>query len=141
MLAIRFYRTGKKHQPSFKIVVTDKKRPPRGGRFVEKVGFWNPLTKEKNLNKERIEYWLSVGAKPSVSVYNLLVSENILKGKKIPKHKKKKEKKTESEEKKPQEKPEEKPEEKTPEKPEEKVEEGAEGKPQEKPEEKPSSGA
>jgi len=139
MLAIRFFRTGKKHQPSFKIVITDKKRPPRGGRFVEEVGFWNPLTKEKKLNKEKIERWLSVGAKPSVSVYNLLVSENILKGKKISKHKKKKEKKAESGEKKPEERPEEKPEEKAPEKPEEKVEQEIEKKSEEKPEEKPSS--
>lgn len=92
MLAIRLFRTGKKNQPSFKIVVTDKKNPPRGGRFVEEVGFWNPLTKEKNLKGERIKYWLSVGAKPSESVYNLLVEEKILEGNKIPKHKIPKEK-------------------------------------------------
>lgn len=92
MLTIRFLRIGKKNQPSFKIVVTDKRNPPRGGRFVEQVGFWNPLTKEKLLKKERILYWISVGAKPSESVYNLLLSEKILEGKKIPLHKKKKEK-------------------------------------------------
>ncbi len=96
MLCIRFFRVGKKNQPSFKIVVTDKRRPPKGGRFVEKVGFWNPLTKEKTLKAERIKYWLSVGAKPSDSVYNLLVKEKILEGKKIPLHKKKKEKKSAS---------------------------------------------
>ena len=72
MLVIRFFRVGKKNQPSFKIVVTDKRRPPRGGRFVEEVGFWNPLTKEKLLKKERIKYWLSVGAKASDTVRNLL---------------------------------------------------------------------
>lgn len=91
MLKIRFFRVGKKNQPSFKIIVTDKRRPPRGGRFVERVGFWNPLTKEKVLRTERIKYWLSVGAKPSDSVHNLLIKEKILKGKKIPVHKKKKE--------------------------------------------------
>ncbi len=90
MLAIRFFRTGRKNQPSFKIVVTDKKNPPRGGRFVEEVGFWNPLTKEKVLKSERIKYWLSVGAKPSESVYNLLVEEKIIQGEKIKKHKEKK---------------------------------------------------
>jgi len=93
MLVIRFFRTGKKNQPSFKIVVTDKRRPPRGGRFVEEVGFWNPLTKEKALKKERIEYWLSKGAKPSDSIYNLLVKEKVLKGKKINVYKKSKKKK------------------------------------------------
>lgn len=90
MLCIRFFRTGKKNQPFFKLVVTDKRKPPRGGRFVEQVGFWNPLTKEKKLQAERIKYWLSVGVKPSDSVYNLLIREKILEGKKIPVHKKKK---------------------------------------------------
>ncbi len=93
MLKIRFFRVGKKHQPLFKIVVTDKRKPPKGGRFVEEVGFWNPLKKKKVLKKERIEYWLSKGAKPSDSVYNLLVREKILEGAKIPVHKKKKKKK------------------------------------------------
>ena len=90
MLVIRFFRIGKKNQPSFKIIVCDKRRPPRGGRFVEEVGFWNPLTKEKGLKSERIKYWLSVGAKPSASVYNLLLKEKIIKGKRIPLHKKRK---------------------------------------------------
>lgn len=82
MLRIRFFRIGKKNQPAFKIVVTDKRNPPRGGRFVEEVGFWNPITKEKNLKKERIEYWLKVGAKPTDSVWNLLLDEKIVEGKK-----------------------------------------------------------
>ena len=110
MLVIRFFRTGKKNQPSFKIVVTDKRKPPRAGRYIEEVGFWNPLTKEKVLKSERIKYWLSVGAKPSPTVHNLLVtermkvseggneaiasstSEKIIEGKKIDVHKKAKEK-------------------------------------------------
>ena len=74
MLVIRLFRVGKKNQPSFKIVVTDKRKPPRAGRFIEEVGFWNPLTEEKILKGERVKYWLSVGAKPSASVYNLLTS-------------------------------------------------------------------
>lgn len=93
MLVIRFYRIGKKNQPSFKIVVTDKKNPPRGGKIIEEVGFWNPLTKEKALRRERIQYWLSVGAQPSKTIHNLLVSEKILEGEKIKKHKKKKKEK------------------------------------------------
>ncbi len=98
MLCIRFLRIGKKHQPCYKIVVTDKRRPPRGGRFVEEVGFWNPLTKEKVLKAERIKYWISKGAKPSDSVYNLLIEEKVCQGKKTPVHKKKKEKKGETSE-------------------------------------------
>jgi len=90
MLVMRFFRIGKKRQPFFRIVITDKKNPPRGGRFVEKVGFWNPLKKEKNLKIERIKYWLSKGVKPSPSVYNLLVKEKVIEGTKIPVHKKSK---------------------------------------------------
>ena len=92
MLVIRLFRVGKKNQPSFKIVVTDKRRPPRGGRFLEQVGFYNHLTKEKILKDDRFKYWLSVGAKPSATVYNLLVSAKIIEGKKAQKHKESKKK-------------------------------------------------
>ena len=92
MLVIRFFRVGKKNQPCFKIVVTDKRNPPSGGRFIEEVGFYNPLTKEKVLKKERIKYWMSHGAKPSDTVHNLLVREGILGGAKTPVHKKPKKK-------------------------------------------------
>jgi len=91
MLKIRFKRVGKRNQPAFKIVVVEKWRAPTSGKFVEEVGFYNPLTKEKVLRKERIEYWLKCGAQPSETVHNLLVSEGIIKGEKIPKHKVKKE--------------------------------------------------
>jgi len=105
MLVIRFFRTGKKNQPSFKIVVTDKRESSTTGRSIEEVGFWNPSTKEKVLRQERIKYWLSVGAKPSPTVFNLLVSEKIVEGKKIDVHKKPKEKKEKPKEEKPKEEP------------------------------------
>lgn len=99
MLIIRFLRVGKKNQPSFKVVVTDKRNSPRGGRFVEEVGFYNPLTKEKVLKKERVKYWIGQGAKLSDTVHNLLVKEGVLKTAKIPKHKKSKRKEEKKEEK------------------------------------------
>jgi small subunit ribosomal protein S16 len=90
MLVIRLLRTGKKNQPTYKIVVTDKENPPRGGRFVEEVGFYNPKTKERVLKKERIQYWVSQGVKPSDTVYNMLVSEGVVEGGKKDVHKKSK---------------------------------------------------
>lgn len=90
MLVIRLFRVGKNNQPFFKIVITDKRKSSTAGRFVEEVGCFNPLKKEKILKQERIKYWLSVGAKPSPTVFNLLVSEKIIEGKKIDVHKKKK---------------------------------------------------
>ncbi len=96
MLVIRLLRIGKKNQPSFKIIVTDKRRSATKGRFVEEVGFYNPLTKEKVLKSERIKYWLSKGAKPSSTLQNLLISEKIIEGKKVPIYMKKKPKETEA---------------------------------------------
>ena len=80
-------RAGKKNQPFYKIVVTDKKSAPRGGRPLEILGFYNPLSKEKELKGERIKHWLSVGAKASDTVYNMLIEAKIIEGKKIDVHK------------------------------------------------------
>ena len=82
MLAIRLFRVGKKKQPSYKIVVTDKQNPPQGGQFIEQVGFYNPLTNEKTLKEDRIKYWLSVGAQASDTVHNMLITEKIIEGEK-----------------------------------------------------------
>jgi small subunit ribosomal protein S16 len=121
MLVIRFLRAGKKNQPFFKIVVVEKEKTSTSGFFTEEVGFYNPLTKEKNLKGDRIKYWISVGAKPSPTVHNLLISEKIfaelrsshalakvsaIEGNKIPVHaKSKKEKDNPSEENLPKEEP------------------------------------
>jgi len=92
MLKIRLLRIGKKHQPSYKIVVTDKRNPPKGGRFVAEVGSWNPLTKQRILKKDEIKEWISKGAQVSDTVYNMLVAEKVVEGKKIVSHKKSKKK-------------------------------------------------
>ena len=101
MLVIRFLRIGKKNQAFFRIVVTDKRNPPKAGRFLEILGFYNPLTKERKIKAERIQHWISNGAKPSDRVHNLLISEGVIKGKKIAVHSTTKRKKKEGEEKKP----------------------------------------
>jgi len=92
MIIIRLLRVGKRNQPFFKIVVTDKRRAVRSGKFIEQVGSYNPLKKEKILNAERIKYWISVGAKASPTIHNMFISEKIIEGKKIPVHKKSKKK-------------------------------------------------
>ena len=83
MLVIRLLRKGKRNQPFFKIVVTNKKNPPQGGRFTDVIGFINPLTKEKKIDAEKAKYWISVGAQMSDTVNNLLIREKIITGKKI----------------------------------------------------------
>jgi len=76
MLKIRLSMGGAKKRPVYKIVVADS-RFPRDGRFIEKVGFFNPLlpkTKKERVNLEidRIKYWISKGAKPTLRVYRIL---------------------------------------------------------------------
>lgn len=83
MLKIRFFRTGRKNHPFYRIVVTDSRQAPQGGRFLERVGFFNPLTKEQKLDEERIKYWLGVGAQPSPRVHNLLIDAQVIQGDKI----------------------------------------------------------
>jgi len=83
MLTIRLTRKGKKNQPFFRVVVVDKRRSSKAGESVEDVGWIDPLTKRKSLNKDRILQWIKNGAQPSDTVHNLLVTEKIIEGKKI----------------------------------------------------------
>ena len=78
MLVMRFQRIGRKNDPSFRVVVAEKARSAKAGRFIELVGSYNPRTKAAQLNEERIRYWLSVGVQPSGTVQNLLVSKKIV---------------------------------------------------------------
>ena len=76
MLKIRLSMGGAKKRPVYKIVIADS-RFPRDGRFIEKVGFFNPLlpkTKKErvNLEAERIKHWISKGAKPTLRVSRIL---------------------------------------------------------------------
>ena len=76
MLKIRLSMGGAKKRPIYKIVIADS-RFPRDGRFIEKVGFFNPLlpkTKKERVNLEidRIKHWISKGAKPTLRVSRIL---------------------------------------------------------------------
>jgi small subunit ribosomal protein S16 len=82
MLAIKLQRIGKKHQPSFRVVVAEK-RSKLGGPPVEQLGTYDPRTKIVMVEKERVEYWLKVGAKPTPTVHNLLVKTGAISGPKI----------------------------------------------------------
>lgn len=82
MLKIRLQRIGRINSPAYRIVVTEAARAAKKG-FVEKLGTYNPKTKERSLNADRVKYWMSVGAKPSDTMHNMLISLGILTGKKI----------------------------------------------------------
>jgi len=69
MLRIRLSRVGKKNKAQFRVTVADGHRAPTG-KFIEILGHYNPHTKEKVFKQERIEYWISKGAKPSATIHN-----------------------------------------------------------------------
>ncbi len=79
MIKLRLRRMGAKKRPSYRIVAADS-RSPRDGRFIEAVGFYDPLTEPATvkLNEERVKHWLSVGAQPSDTVRNLLRREGLV---------------------------------------------------------------
>jgi small subunit ribosomal protein S16 len=83
MLKIRLQRTGRTNDPSYRVVVTEHTNGPKSGRAVESLGSYNPKTKERILNSERITYWLSKGAQASGTMHNMLVSAGIISGKKV----------------------------------------------------------
>ena len=75
MLTIRLARSGAKKRPFYHVSVADS-RMPRDGRFVERVGYYNPIASGQEvrleLDLERIDYWIGQGAQPSDRVLNLL---------------------------------------------------------------------
>lgn len=102
MIKIRLFRIGKKRQPIFKIIVTPKTTGPKSQKFIEILGYYNPLLKKISVKKERVDYWLSCGAKLSDTLHNLFVKNKLINAPKIKikiKSKKKEEEKKEESEK------------------------------------------
>ena len=79
MLRIRLTRVGKRKQPAYRLVVTDK-RNPRDGAHVEIVGHYNPLTNPATitLKEERLVYWLQNGAQPSETAAKILTKAGVM---------------------------------------------------------------
>lgn len=78
---IRLARGGTKKRPYYRIVVTDS-RSPRDGKFIEKIGTYNPILAKDDANrvvvaKDRVEYWLGTGAQPSERVARLFDTTGI----------------------------------------------------------------
>jgi small subunit ribosomal protein S16 len=75
MVVIRLSRSGSKKRPFYHLSVADE-RNPRDGRFIERVGFFNPVARGSEealrVDVERVEYWMSKGAQPSARVAKLL---------------------------------------------------------------------
>ena len=76
MLMIRLQRIGKRGQAYFRVVVIEHTSRPKG-EFLELLGTYNPHQKEFKVKKDRIDYWVSKGAKPSPTVNNLMVNYKV----------------------------------------------------------------
>ncbi len=80
MVKIRLRRMGAKKAPFYRIVVADS-RYPRDGRFIEEVGYYNPMTNPitVNVDAEKVEKWLANGAQPTETVKSILVKNGLIK--------------------------------------------------------------
>lgn len=77
---MRLRRMGAKKAPFYRIVVADS-RSPRDGKFIEEIGYYNPLTEpvEVKVNEEKVSQWLSNGAQPTETVKRLLTNAGLIK--------------------------------------------------------------
>ena len=82
---IRLQRTGRKHEPTFRVVLTDSKNGPKSGKYLSNLGWYD--TRRKNtvdqLDIEQIKGWMSKGAKLSLTLHNFLVNHKVISGKKL----------------------------------------------------------
>ena len=79
MVKIRLKRMRMKKHPFYRVVIADE-RSPRDGRFIEQIGYYNPMTKpaEIHVDGERAKYWLTVGAQPTDTVRVLLKKTGVI---------------------------------------------------------------
>lgn len=68
---IRFKRMGSKKAPFYRVIVADS-RSPRDGRFIDEIGYYNPLSKETKIDNEKAADWIKKGAQPTDTVRALL---------------------------------------------------------------------
>jgi small subunit ribosomal protein S16 len=83
MLVIRLTRIGKKKQPEYRFIISEKTKDP-WGKALEILGNYNPRSTPVTvtLKKDRIEYWISKGAQCSDTVWNILMDQGLVKGEK-----------------------------------------------------------
>jgi small subunit ribosomal protein S16 len=85
MLKIRLQRVGRKHEPSFRLVLTDSKNGPKSGKYQEVLGHFDTRrdNKPEQFDLARVKHWVSQGAQVSDTVHNFLVEHKVIEGKKL----------------------------------------------------------
>jgi len=83
MLTMRLQRIGRKNEPHFRVVITDRKNGVKSGKFLEIVGSYNPKAGTIELQNDRINHWIKTGVQLSDTVHNFLVEKKVIDKKKI----------------------------------------------------------
>jgi small subunit ribosomal protein S16 len=83
MLTIRLQRTGRKNDPSFRLIVTEKTLKPKTSQFLEILGTYGVKSGAFEAKADRVNHWMKMGAQVSPTVHNLLVTKKIIEGKKL----------------------------------------------------------
>lgn len=83
MLKIRLKRIGRRHDPSYRLVVVESARGPKSNQYVENLGLYDPQTNTNQIDTQRVGYWISQGAQISDTAHNVLVDIGVLTASKI----------------------------------------------------------
>lgn len=83
MLMMRLQRVGRKNDPAYRIVVTDKRTGPKSNKHVAILGSYNPKMNHIQLDVDAAKDWLSKGVQPSDTVHNILVGQKVIDAKKV----------------------------------------------------------
>ncbi len=83
MLMMRLQRVGRKNDPSYRIVVVDKRTGPKSNKNVDHLGSYNPKLGQVQIDGEKAKAWLKNGVQASGTVHNILISQKVIEGKKI----------------------------------------------------------
>ena len=75
---MRLQRVGRKNDPSYRIVIIQKEKGPRSGRFLEILGSYDARQNRISLKEDRVKHWLSKGVQPSDTMHNILVKSKII---------------------------------------------------------------
>ncbi len=82
MLMMRLKRVGRKNNPAYRLVVVDKRTSVKSNKTIDLLGSYEPKLGRISINGEKAKHWLSKGVQPSDTVYNMLVTQKIIEGKK-----------------------------------------------------------
>lgn len=80
---MRLQRVGRRNDPSFRIVVTDKRTGPKSDKHIDRLGSYNPKMNQVQLDADKAKEWIAKGVQPSDIVHNILVSQKVIDGKKV----------------------------------------------------------